>query len=342
MSWHIYPITRFADYRERWQALHTGRATPPLHDLAFITPLLRIFGSGNESLACYVVDDKVQAMAILHSKGMGRWETFQPSQSPLGLWIQGQGTIEAPLISELRRTLPGFPLALAITQQDPDLVSRPTDEGGIKTLDYIQTARVLVQGSFDDYWQARSKKLRQNLKRQRSNLSKAGVTTRLEKITTPEDVAAAIADFGRLESLGWKGKSGTAVHADNQQGAFYREVLEGFCQKGAGHIYRYWYNDNIAAMNLCIEGNGTLVSLKIAYDESIANHTSPALLMRQEVFERIFNEGKLKKIEFYGKGQTIWTDHVRTLYHVNSYRWPSAWNWYRSLIKPAALQTYPE
>lgn len=27
-------------------------------------------------------------------------------------------------------------------------------------------------------------------------------------------------------------------------------------------MYRYWYNDKIAAMDLCIEGNGSIIVLK--------------------------------------------------------------------------------
>ena len=47
--------------------------------------------------------------------------------------------------------------------------------------------------------------------------------------------------------------------------------------------------------------------------------------MRLEYFKRIFDEGKIKQIEFYGKlmeWHTKWSDEVRTLYHVNFYRWP--------------------
>lgn len=89
-------------------------------------------------------------------------------------------------------------------------------------------------------------------------------------------------------------------------------------------MYRYWYNDKIAAMDLCIEGNGSFIILKTTYDESISDKTSPALLMRQETFKQLFNEGELKKIEFYGRvmeWHTRWSDELRTMYHINEYRW---------------------
>jgi hypothetical protein len=322
MIWKLYPIAEFGSHHDQWQRLNLELAAPPLHDLDFISLSLQVFGSGKEILACYEVDNQAKAMAILTLRDTGVWETFQPSQAPLGAWVHSAGVHWPELLSDLIKKLPGFPLVLAVTQLDPDLIPRPEDSATIKALDHIETARVSVQGSFEDYWDRRSKKLRQNMRRQRRNLEKAGVTTRLQITTAPEEVAQAIADYGKLESAGWKGEQGTAIHPQNTQGKFYRDLLEQFCRKGAGRIYRYWFNDKIAAMNLCIEGNKSLVSLKIAYDESLSNGVSPAILMRQEVFNEVFNEGKIKKIEFYGRGQTIWTDEVRTLYHVNHYRFP--------------------
>ena len=182
-----------------------------------------------------------------------------------------------------------------------------------------------MDDNFDNYWSSRGKNLRQNMKKQRNKLQNEAITTRLQVSTEPEEVAQAIADYGKIESAGWKGEAGTAIHPANLQGRFYRIVFEEFCRRGAGRIYRYWYNDRIAAMDLCIEGSGSIVILKTAYDENVGNATSPALLMRQEIFKRLFDEGVLKRIEFYGKvmdWHTKWADEMRTIYHINQYRWP--------------------
>lgn len=48
-------------------------------------------------------------------------------------------------------------------------------------------------------------------------------------VTDPAGVAAALADYGALESAGWKAGTGTAIHPDNAQGRFYRRMLEAFC-----------------------------------------------------------------------------------------------------------------
>jgi hypothetical protein len=138
-------------------------------------------------------------------------------------------------------------------------------------------------------------------------------------------VAAAVADYGRLESAGWKAGGGTAVDAANAQGQFYRGMLEGFCRRGAGSIYRYWFNDQLVAMDLCIEDARQIIVLKTTYDETVPGNLSPTLLMREEAVRQLFDAQRFERLEFYGKvmeWHTRWTDEVRTLYHVNHYRWP--------------------
>jgi CelD/BcsL family acetyltransferase involved in cellulose biosynthesis len=340
MNWSIYPIGEFQNHRDEWQRLNLeGVASPLLHQ-DFVVPLLQEFGSGSEVIACCKREDQTQAMGILTPRGRGAWETFQPSQAPLGMWVQRVGADCSQLLAGLIKKLPGFPLVLGVTQQDPQLFARPQDEANLKTLDYIQTAKVSLEGCFEDYWNARGKNLRQNMKKQRSKLEKEGVATRLQLSTAPEDVAQALSDYGRLESAGWKAQLGTAIHPDNAQGRFYGTMLEAFCRRGAGRIYRYWYNERVVAMNLCIEGDGTLIILKTTYDESIKDGTSPAFLLRQEQMVDLFDEGQLTSIEFYGKvmdWHLKWTEEVRTLYHINHYRFSLLPLLHNIMKKPAAV-----
>jgi CelD/BcsL family acetyltransferase involved in cellulose biosynthesis len=229
-----------------------------------------------------------------------------------------------PLLSSLARGLPGMALIVGVTQQDPDCVPRPADTPRLQTLDYIRTARIAVSGSFDEYWSLRGKNLRHNMKRQRAKLAQDGIAARLEVLTRAEDVASAIVDYGRLESSGWKVAGGTAISADNPQGRFYRDMLEAFCRAGRGRIYRYRFGDRVVAVDLCIEGGGALVILKTTYDESVKT-LSPAFLMRQEAFRGLFDEGRTKRIEFYGRvmeWHTRWSEDVRTMYHATWCRWP--------------------
>ena len=86
-------------------------------------------------------------MAVLQRETRVGWSTFQPSQAPLGAWIQMQDANTEDLATSLVRALPGFTLALGISQVDPELVMRPTDTPTLQTVDYIQTSRVTVRGA---------------------------------------------------------------------------------------------------------------------------------------------------------------------------------------------------
>lgn len=324
MRWNLHPIDSFDQFAREWDRLNATHRAVPFLESSFVANALQYFGTGKEVLATGTDNTSTGAIAVLTRKGRGAWETFQPSQLPLGAWINHPGVRLESVLGTLVRELPGVALVLGITQQDPYLAARPETAGCLRTLDYIQTAWVEVSGTFTDYWAARGKNLRQNMKRQRARLGTEQIHTRLEVIRDPSGVADAIRDYGLLESAGWKAGSGTAVHLDNAQGRFYRAVLENFCGRGAGCIYRYRFNEQVVAVDLCVESHETQVVVKTTYDESIRAF-SPSSLMRQEVFEQLFSEGRIKRIEFYGKlmdWHMRWTDKVRTLYHVNWYRWP--------------------
>jgi CelD/BcsL family acetyltransferase involved in cellulose biosynthesis len=327
MRWRIVPASRFDDDDNlaRWSELHARQAAAPMLAPAFVSALLACFGTGAELLALCEAQGEICAAAVLAPQGRGSWATFQPSQAPVGLWLQAPGLELAPLLDGLMRALPGFPLLLGLTQCDPLLSPRPADVGRIRTLDYIATARISMDMGFEDYWQARGKNLRSNLKKQRNRLALDGIATRLEIVSAPADMAGALADYGRLESSGWKAQNGSAVSADNEQGRFYRRMLEAFAQQGQARVYRYWFGQQLVAMDLCIMERDCIVILKTSYDESVPAGFSPALLMREEACRALFGEAPLARIEFYGKvmeWHTRWTDEVRTLYHLNHYRWP--------------------
>lgn len=323
-NWTILPASEFAGHAATWQKLNQQGPASALFDLEFVQPLLAEFSTDKEMLAICTMKQEVVAMAIMAPHRSGAWATFQPSQAPVGMWMNLPGCALDDLLDGLMRELPGLPMMISITQCDPFLLPRPSARAAMQSLDYVDTARITLRGSFDEYWAARGKNLRANLKKQRARLVKEGITARMETLTAPHHISEALAGYGRLESAGWKAHGGTAIHPDNAQGRFYRSMLEGFCRRGAGTVIRYWFDDKVVAMDMCIEGYGRRIVLKTTYDESVPSHYSPAFLMREESCQQLFEEKKFEALEFYGKvmeWHLRWTDEVRTLYHVNSYRW---------------------
>lgn len=323
--WKIVPASRFSEYAQQWDELVCSQPGTPFLESAFLLPALEIFGAGNEKLCLIRRHGKLHAGAIMQRRSKGTWQTFQPSQLPLGAWIAGKGVDMLKACDELARRLPGVSLGIGVSQLDPRIQLRPEDGPKIRSQDYIQTAWVDIDGDFEKYWEERGKNLKQNMRKQRNKLATESIETRIELVATPEDVAKAVEDYGLLESSGWKAADGTAIHPKNDQGRFYREMLENFCTLGRGRIYRYWFGDKVVAMDLCIHDSEAIVILKTAYDESFKS-VSPSTLMRQEQFQQLFTENRFARIEFFGKvmeWHTRWTEQSRSLFHVTAYRW--AW-----------------
>jgi CelD/BcsL family acetyltransferase involved in cellulose biosynthesis len=327
MSWNVLPARALTDpaHAARWRSLHRDSGGSPLLAPQFVNAALAVFGTGREHLAWHERDGQVDIMTIVTPASHGVWHTFQPAQAPVGLWLQRDAGARTADVPGLLRRLPGLALMFGITQCDPCLMARPSGGAALRVLDYIDTARITLAGGFDVYWQARGKNLRTNLRKQRKRLLDEGVPTRLQVSRAAHEMAAAVDDYGRLESAGWKGGDGTAVAGTNDQGRFYRTLLQGFADADMACVYRYWIGERLAAMDLCIEGGGCVVVLKTAYDETIGNGLSPALLMREEATRDIFDGGRFERIEFYGRvmeWHLRWTDEVRGMYHMNVYRWP--------------------
>lgn len=330
LRWTLVPLpdaAAFAPHAAAWDALQARVAGLPFLESAFLAPLLTVFGTGRERLALLGDPKAPRAAAIVTPAGTAQWATFQPSQLPLGAWLSAGGEPLEPLADGLLRALPLPALALGLTQIDSLFHPRGADNARWRGQDYIATAWVDLGGDFETYWEARGKNLRQNLKKQQKKLDTAGTVTRLECLTRPEDVAPALANYGRLEASGWKGYEGTAIAPGHPQYAFYRAMLEGFARAGRVRLYQYWFDDAVVAMDLCIESGGKIVILKTAYDEA-HKAVSPSTLMRQLQFQQLFDAaaagGPIRRIEFYGKvmeWHTRWTADARPVYHATLYRW---------------------
>ena len=321
--WNLLPASALGEQAQVWDPLCRRSCGLPFLETDFLIPLLETFGSGDEKLALARRGDEVLAATLIAPKGLARWQTFQPSQLPLGPWLQAPGLDTAGLLKDLLHQLPGFTLGLGLTQIDPRFLPRPADKGQQLTLDYIDTAWIDLDSDFATYWETRGKNLRTNVRKQRHKLESESIALTLDRITAASEVERAIAEYADLEQSSWKAAGGTAIGSSNAQGRFYEEMMTRFCRADRGEIWRYRFNDEIVAMDLSIYGGDCLVVLKTTFS-SQHKSTSPATLMHHEAFRALFEERCIKRIEFYGRvmeWHTRWTEQQCQLYHLNAYRW---------------------
>lgn len=325
MQWELAPAREaIARYWDEWDGINHATSNHVLLDSGFVEALVRYFAPPDAVLALCRAEG-AEAAAVLRPVRKGFWETLAPGQSPLGLVVARNSSTIRSQMRTLLRQLPGYALGLSVLQQDLDQSSfrSLTEDAMIDRVEYQTTGRVILKGTFEDYWHGRGKDLVGNQARRRRRLVEAGHKVTLVEDRDPSVVADRIAEYGCLEESGWKGKDGTAVSMTNAQGAFYRDVFEHFCRNGEGTVYRLQLDGRTIASQLAVHRDEMLVFLKMTYDESFAKY-APGYLLREEILKTLFAQEKIKQVEFYGKVRegwtTKWTDEVHTMYHYNIYR----------------------
>lgn len=344
MYWHMKPFNADDRHqRESWRELAVRGSGSAVLLPEFVFTCAETLGGPGLRFACYGTPERPTAIALLDLRDSFRPEVFVASQMPLGAWIQDPETKLEQVCATLIADIP-LALQFSMRQLDPRLLSRPAAAARVDTLDYIRTAWVELDGNFEDYWAARGKNLRANVKKQRNRMTRESIAARMEVLTQPDDMTRAVADYAALESRGWKAAEGTAVSEEHPQFEFYRRMLQRFSLQGKARVYRYFFGDTLVACELCVCHGDEMVILKTTHDESV-HPFSPATLLREEMFESLFREGEIRRVEFYGplkEWHTRWTDRARDIYHVNFYRNALAGMAVRALRKAKTLTERPE
>jgi Acetyltransferase (GNAT) domain len=335
MRWKYYPANKaFDSFAAKWDLLNQSQHNHVLLDSRFIRLLLKHFGS-NDVLLGISDDSEHRGMALLSRKKLGIWETFQPSQAPIGPFLLGYSDRIGASLLEIMRSLPGVCFQCAVLQQDPDFspLPRVAPDSRFEASDYVQTGRLRVQGAFAEYWQGRSKDLRDNLARRQRRLQKEGRMPELVVHRAASSMARCLHEYGRMESVSWKAEGGTAIGGDNAQALFYRDVMESFAELGEAFVYELQLNGRVIGSELYLGRADMLVGLKTTYDGAFRT-MSPGFLMKYEIIRRIFSDGIFHNVEFYGRvmeWHSKWINEVRTMYHLSVWNRPAMK--VRSLLK---------
>jgi len=320
-QWQISRLENgLGEHALAWDALNRRLFNShALLDSRFVDGLLKHFGNGSEHLCALVSNGEHEAMCILRPKSFGIWASFLPSQAQVGPTL-----ITTPeSITGLMRALPGNNAQIDFLCNDPsygDLTSGfPVSA---QSMDHALTTSILLDGSFEDFWSSRPKKLIQNIGRYERRLAAYKIDYKVVCIKEPLAVTAAVARYASLESMGWKGKAGTAVSADNNQGAFYTSVIESYAATDDAMVYEFWIGDHLAASRLIISSQEMLVMIKTTYNESFAKYAPGRLLLR-EVIKQLFTDYPGKHIEFYtdaNSDQLDWANQTRWIIHRSFFR----------------------
>jgi hypothetical protein len=304
----------------------------PALDWRYVHLLYKYFGVGSEILAV-----SSRCLALLQPYGYGRWQTFLPSQSCVGSAIFSPdigGDEILPLLASLASVLPGRTFMLSFRKQDSAIAQLSESRFGdpLSRTVYGITTAVDTTKDFEAFWQARSKSLRQSVRRRFRSVEKDGIQSELKVIDSGDAMPGAVADYSTLEMSGWKGRQGTALDGTSQQSRFYEDLLTTFAEAGQAVAYQLRFDGQVVASLLTIHGEGVLIPLKTAFDEGFSRY-SPGRLLDYLFLQNVFADPNITIIENYTDSteeDRRWCSSDRPIidwdyYPLNIIRWPVEW-----------------
>lgn len=321
MGWEIHPAKdSFEAHVADWDRLNAKLYNShPFFDSRFVGSLLEYFATGKEKLCIHKENGVTTGALILQPMGMGRWSSFQPSQAQAtAILLENEQSLEALFLA-----LPGLTWSIELLALDPHYAP---DFSRLRLPQvahpHAYTIGIQFEDGFAQYWKQRPKKLVANMKRYFRRAEDELGAVSLSRIGAADAIDQGVRRFGILETAGWKGAAGTAVSADNLQGAFYQKVLQRFASTGQAAIYELHIGDHLSSSRFVISNDQMVVFLKTTYDEALSR-LAPGRLQLSRVIEDLFSSQSLEKIEFYTnatRDQAEWATHNRTIQNVQIFK----------------------
>ena len=286
----------------------------------FVTSLLAYFGNVPLYQVCAIQQGQVQCLMLLKQRNKLIWELYKPSQAQVGLLLINPAF--TPDITALLRALPGIAARIDFLSLDPaehlTLLNTLNEQ---QQAFYATNMQINLQDGFDSYWQLRSKNLRKNMSRYENRLQRENTILDFRQISSAQHIKSAVDRYGMIESKGWKGKLGTALHPSNRQGQFYRDFLYQLAQQNNAMVYEYYIQDRLVASRLCCIKQDMLIILKTTFDEEFKSFALGRLLLKQ-ILHTLFDNHSVKVVDFYTNAspeQLEWATDTRSIYNGTVY-----------------------
>jgi CelD/BcsL family acetyltransferase involved in cellulose biosynthesis len=285
----------------------------------FVNGLLREFGTGDEHLCVLREGVTVAAMLILRRRNPFLWSSFAPSQCQLGPMM----VPDAAMLGSLVTSLPGKVLMVDLLSIDGQLGGLLRDtQAPTRRTPHCLTMSIPLTGSFADYWTARPSGLSSNLRQYEKRLEQDALNARLVRLTSAEEVEAAVVRYAQLDGQGWKGRRGTAPGSTREQCHFYEQLFRDAAQRGAAVVYELWLGDRLAASRLALSEDRTLVMLETSYDEALASYAPERLLLRTMIEDAFITHagGVIEFCTDASVDQLEWASASRWIEHMTLFR----------------------
>lgn len=171
---------------------------------------------------------------------------------------------------------------------------------------------VPIASSWEEYLQSLSARRRQDYRRARRNLERAGKVEFEMRSPTAEEVESVMAEAMQVEAASWKGRGGSAMLTNARLSGFFLQLTRRVARQGQLRVCFLRLDGAPVAMQIGVVHDGRWWVLKIGYDERWAEH-SPGIQLMWDVLRAAFDE-RLGSFEMLGSAEpwlSIWTRQER-------------------------------
>ncbi len=328
MAWKIYEDNIFERLVERLDGGYYKSHSHPYLESRFVLPLLKTFPHEKICLAEYKEDNEIVCAYVVSIYSLFSAAAYVDGVSQISLSYIDPLIDEKKLIKitqSLFSDLPGFIGVFHLELLDPDLISQEVflNNDFAEVEECADNTSIPAGIEFEQYWQERSKSVRKQTGRCLRSLERDGIAVEYSVVCDVIQLDQAFSEYCRIEGLGWKGEQGTALTLNNEQGVFYKNVIEGFMQKGDARIHQLKFDGKVVASLISIENNHMMIVVKTAYDENYSKN-SPGRLLDYYMLKEELAAGSIKNMENYtnaSEQDQKWFPRVRKMYNVTVYRY---------------------
>ncbi len=226
----------------------------------------------------------------------------------------------------LRRDRPWHMVVLTDVPMDvglhEPLLDHVRSHGGLAGVWHaLESAYLACEGTWENHEQKIAKSVRKRLRNQRNRLKRQG-EVRLEVLTQPEEVVAALPEAFEIERRGWKGDRGTAIACNPALVGFYTDFARIAAQCGWMRLIFLRAGEIRTAFEYSIEYGQKHYSIKIGYDAENFARFSAGRLCVMESLARCFEE-QLAEYDFIGPltpAHAEWKPQTREIGWIFLYR----------------------
>jgi CelD/BcsL family acetyltransferase involved in cellulose biosynthesis len=177
-----------------------------------------------------------------------------------------------------------------------------------------------TRGAWDSYTGGLAAHFKQELRRRRRRLEKAGtLTVAVENGRVGLD--ELLHELFRVEGAAWKQTGGTAIGSSPETTRFYTEIARWAAERGSLRLVFLRLDERAIAVDFSIEERSCHYLLKTGYDPAYRAY-GPGMLLRYEMIERAFGSG-LRSYEFLGDDEPwkkVWASSVRERLLLQAFR----------------------